>query len=220
VQHRADVLEAAGVGKVQDVRDGQKVPAGQAVPGGGAALVAAGGPVLLHGNIQQDLAVLFDVDDVGVVLGDADGGGLLSGGQPDGDVEDLAVVHRLDPDGGAFQEAAHLRFLLFGHFGDHLQGAARLTAHDAGGRRGLDPLHPAGVGNDDALDVLDDVVADSQPDLAGQSAQHLPGLGRRVGDGDGLGAAHGGDQLFVQDPQIGLVQCACFIHRSVSLVWL
>ena len=197
VQHRADVLEVAAAGKVQNIRDGQKVPAGQAVPGGGAALVAAGGPGLLHRHIQQDLAVLFDVDDVGVVLGDADGGGLLPGGQPDGDVEDLAVVHRFHLDGRHGQEAAHLRFLLFGHFGDHLQGAACLAAHDAGGRRGLDPLHPAGVGHDDALDILDDVVADSQPDLAGQSAQHLPGLGRRVGDGDGLGAAHGGDQLFV-----------------------
>ena len=62
--------------------------------------MAAGGRVRLDGDVQQDLAVLFDVDDVGVVLGDADAGRMFPGGQPDDDVKDLAVVHRFDTDGG------------------------------------------------------------------------------------------------------------------------
>ena len=199
VQHRADVGQVAGVGKVENVRDGQQVPAGQAVLGGGVALMAAGGRIRLDGDVQQNLAVLFDVDDVGVVLGDADAGGVLPDSQPDDDVEDLAVVHRLDVNGGVRQKAAHLGLLGFSHFRDDFQRLAGLACHDAGGGRGLDALHAAGVGDDDALDVLDDVIADPQPDRAGQLAQHLPGLGGGVGDGDGFGAAHRGDQLLVQD---------------------
>ena len=121
------------------------------------------------------------------------------------DLKGQIVVQVLHRDGGILQVGAHLPGLFFGDTGDDLQLPGGITCHDARHRRRGDALHVVGVGNDDALDVLDDAAAGADGDPVGQASQNLSGLRGAVGKGDGFRAAHGGDKLFLQNLNVGAV---------------
>ena len=204
-----DILQVHGVREVHNGLHCQAAPVCQ------AAGLAAGGQHLA--GAQQRLAVFLNEDDVGVVVGNPQPHLVLPRPQGQDDVEhhvplggphlDL-MVGKVVPDGV---------LLLPGDAGDHLQDLSRVPGHRAGGGRGLDALQAAGVGHNDALDVLDDVAAGLHQHLVRQTPQDLPRLGRAVGDGDGLGAPHGGHQLLLQNLEVGVVLYIRLVHFAPPL---
>ena len=69
------------------------------------------------------------------------------------------------------------------------------SSNDAQQGGDLNAAASAGIGDRDALDVLDDIAAAGQLQGIRLPAQDLAGQSARIGDGDGLGTAHGGDQF-------------------------
>ena len=206
VQQLLYVGDIHRLGEVVDVRHGQQRAVGE------AALVVG-----LHGQVQKNFPVALHADNVGVVVGNADLGCALPLCQGNLDVKDQVAVQELHPDGVVLQIGAHLLLLLRRHLGDNLQQQLRLSGHYPGGGRRLDAVEPAGVGHHYALHVFDDVAAGLHHHLVGQFAQQLPGLGRAVGDGDGLGAPHGGHQLLLQNLEVGVVLYIRLVHFAPPL---
>ena len=88
----------------------------------------------------------------------------------------------------------------------HFHPAGGVTAEGAQADGGLDAGHPPRVGDLDAADILDHVAAAPGQNAVGLIAQHLPGAGGGVGQGDGLGAAHRWHQFFGEDGGIHPVE--------------
>ena len=103
------------------------------------------------------------------------------------------------------QQAVHGLDVLRRHLGQHLQLQVRPSGGKARRGSGLDALQSTGIGHRHGLYVLDDIAADLHPALLRHSAQRRPGLGCRQSDGDGLRAAHSGDQLFLQNFHIAVI---------------
>ena len=61
------------------------------------------------------------------------------------------------------------------------------------------------AGNDDALDVFDDIAAGANLHALRQHTEYGTRLGGAIGYGDRLGAAHGADQLSTKTLYIGLI---------------
>ena len=121
----------------------------------------------------------------------------------------------VDLDGHGLQKAPQRLPLLRGDGCDDLQLPAGVAGHHACGGGCLDALSAPGVGDHDALDILNDIAAGGYGDGLRERAQQLPGLGGAEGDGDGLGAAHGRHQLLGQDAEIGRVTGIVLIHGKV-----
>ena len=199
------------VGDVHGFRKVQDVPQIQAGAVGKTGLALA-----LHRRIQKHLAVALDVDDIRVIVDDPDAGTVLPMENSNHDLKSQTVVDVLHGNGGALQIGAHLGDFLRGYVRDDLQLPGCVAAHDSGYRRRGNPLHVIGIGNNDAFHVLDDAAAGTDGHPIGHLAQNLPGLRRAVGQGDGLGAAHGRHQLLLQDADIGAVIGIFFVHVCVS----
>ena len=185
-----------------------------------AAVRQAPGRVLGHhgSRLQQGLAVLFNQDDVGVIVRDAQAYRVLPGGESDDDVKHHVPRRGGNPDLMARQIGLNLFLLCVRHLGDDLQDLSRVSRHHAGGGGRLNSLQPSGVGHHHAFDVFDDVSAGLHQDFIRQAAQNLPRLGRAVGDGDGLGTAHGGHQLLPQDLYKMVIALIGLIHVSPPFV--
>ena len=65
-----------------------------------------------------------------------------------------------------------------------------MAAHNARRGCGLNAFHAIGVGNNHALDIFNDIVADTDFYHIRRTAQNLPRFGGCVGNGNRLGAAH------------------------------
>ena len=90
------------------------------------------------------------------------------------------------------------RLLFPGHSGNDLQNFSRVPSHGPGGGCRLNTLEP-GVGHHDALYIFNDIPAGLYQNSLWKPAQNLPGLGRAIGNGDGLRTAHGGHQLLPEN---------------------
>ena len=69
-----------------------------------------------------------------------------------------------------------------------------------------------GVGHNHALDVFDDAAAGLDHDRLRQAAQEAAGFGGGIGQGDGLSAAHGWNELLVEDSGIQSVGFVGALH--------
>ena len=118
----------------------------------------------------------------------------------------LAVGH--EPGGGAAS--------LVGYRLQHLHMAGGVTGQRAQGAGRLDTGHTAGIGDADATHVFDDVTAAPGGDPLRVAPQRLPPLGGGVGQGDGLGAAHGGHQFLAQNGEKILLYLFVHILRVLS----
>ena len=203
---RADIFHIHAVGKLHDPRHTEAGLVCQTLFRG-----------IADGLLQEDFTILFQQNDVGMVVDNPDARLLPLGFQGQINVENQVRGGRLDvqlypihvvPDGGVG---------LLGHLADNLQLPVRVTGHDAGTDRRGHAVKAPRVGHDDTLDIFDDVAADQQIDLLRQAAEDLSSLGSGIGQGDGLGAAHGGLQLLCQDVQILLIQDISFFHGAFSL---
>ena len=188
VQQGTQVVHIHTIGKVHDLLDGEDGAVGE-----GGLLLS------LHRNVDLLHPVLLQQHDVGVVVGDPQGDGVAAAGEGDGVIKGQGCFGQMDPDGVGLEKAGHLLLLGLRHHGNDLQHLVRVSRHQSGGDGGRDALQPAGVGDNDALHVFDQVAADLDGDSVRRAAQGPAGHRRAVGQGDGLGAAHGGDQLLPQD---------------------
>ena len=155
-----------------------------------------------------------------MVVGDADLGVGLALPQGHHDVEDQRGVGQLHLGLHLLHEAADLLLLRLADLSDDLQLLVRVAGHHAGHRGRRDAPQPAGVGHHHAFHVLDDVAAGLHQDPVGQLAQVLPGDGGAVGDGDGLGAAHGGQELLLEDGDAVLIRLVGTVHGKSPLTIL
>ena len=167
--------------------------------------------------LQQHLAVVQDIGQTGVVVDDTHAGLILAGEHMDPDVQHQIGQGGFDGDGGLVHKYGQSILLLGGHFGDDLQLPVGIAGHDANGGGGLQTAAAVGVGDHDALDVFDDVAAGLNNHPVGHLAKNLTGLGGAIGHGDGLGAAHGGHQLFVEDLKVSLINQAVTFHVIISV---
>ena len=179
-----------------------------------AALFFAAG---VGAAVQQDRAVLLHVGDVVVVLLDLDLSGVSAALQLHHDIQVVHVLHQLAGAEALLHQCLGGLDIRRRHGLQHGQLPVRVSAHDAQGGRHVDAAHTAGVGDDDALHVFDDVAAAPDPAVLWYYAQQLPRLGAGIGDGDGLGAAQGHQQFLPKDAEVILIKC--LIH-AVSLSYL
>ena len=191
LDHFPDVLH---VHCVREIHDGVHI---QAAPVRQSAGRAAGG--YHRAAFQQCLPVFLNEDDVGVVVRNAQPDLVLP--RPEGQHN---VKYHVSSDGShrnlvSGQIVPYGGLLLLRDEGDHFQNFPRVPGHSPRGGSGLDALQPAGVGHHHALYIFNDIPTGLHQHPLRHPAQHLPGLGRAVGNGDGLRTAHGGHQLLPED---------------------
>ena len=155
---------------------------------------------------------------------DGDGHGLsLHGGLPRHDqLEGVLGLQLADGGGGCGEEVADAVGIGGLQGAQHLQLAVGTAGHDARGHGGFDAVHAVGGGDDDGLDVLDDVAAQLHPQGSGVSPQGMAEDGGGVGNGDGLGTAHGGDKLLAEDGGVGLLDMSWQRHTGSLMfqIWV
>ena len=139
-----------------------------------------------------------------MAVGDVDQGGVVPGPAGEHDVQQPGGVGALHLDGGLLGVAGDVPQLVLRHVGDDLQDLVRPPGHHPGGHRRLDALQAAGVGDDDALHIFDDIAGHLRQHPLRGRAQGLPQESGGVGDGDGLCTAGGGDKLLPEDVHIGM----------------
>ena len=121
----------------------------------------------------------------------------------------------LDGDLGQILDDA--RDLLLIDRGDNLEPCVGVARDDARRRSCLDALEPAGVGHDRALGVFDDAAAHLKLQTVGDAARDLAGARGGERDGDGLGASHRGNQLLLQNRDVGAIAAIGLIHAKANL---
>ena len=205
LHHVTDIFHIHGVGEFHDLLDGQAGLIGQALLGR-----------VGDGQLQELLAVALDEDDVGVVVDDAQAAGVALALKADIDIKDQLGIGSLDVQIHLLHVIAQGLPVLVGQSADDLQLPVGITHGDAHADGGGQAVESAGVGDHDALDVLDDVATDEEFDLLRQAAQNLAGLGAGVGQSDGFGAAHGGAQFFTENIYILLIEQIFFFHGITS----
>ena len=181
---------------------------------------AAVGGVLVHlldeGQVYEHLAVALEAYDVRVVAGYLAEGAVGAGFHRDLDVEDPLTLAVADGDGHGGEIGVELLNLLRAERGEHLQLGPGVAGDYAGRGRGLDAPAALRIGHDHALDVLDYAGARAHVHALRPRAEGLGGPGRAVGHGDGLRAAHGGDELLLEYLYVFQIY-GCIKHFSLLL---
>ena len=106
IQHRADVCRITGVGKVENIRDCQQVPVGQAVLCG--IIAAAGRFAFCRGIVQQNVTVFLDKHNVCVIPANAHHRRIRAVIQCHDNIKDKAVVDGLHRNRDFFHKTAHI----------------------------------------------------------------------------------------------------------------
>ena len=166
--------------------------------------------VLLPAALEQGDAIPLQKGEVGVVpLDNGPGCNAVCAQKADFNIQELVILGRLHPDDPAVQKCADLSLLLRLQRGQDFQLLVPLTGNDPGGDGSLNAPQAAGVGDDDAFYVLDDIAADGDFDPVRQlrpaASGGVPSGSGAVGQGNGFGAAHGGNQFLPQKGKILLV---------------
>ena len=159
--------------------------------------------------------ILFNPGNVGVAVLYLHQGFMLSGNGPHNDIQ---IAHIPDQ----FYLTDLFRHQLLGFF-DILRGNTRknlqllftVSGKGAQNGAGVDSFHIAGGRHNDAFDVFDDVTAALNNQPLRHTAQHLSGLRRGKGDGNGLGTAQSRDQFFLK--KRGITFAGIFVQHIFSL---
>lgn len=137
---------------------------------------------------------------IGVMVGDLDDRNMTSGRGSHLNVE---VGHTLDKRHiavvGIGEQLGHASAVCIANTLEHLERALGVTAHSTQHGRGLNTVHTARVGHGHALYVLDDVARAGNNHMFGFATERLARQRRRIGNGNGLGAAERTDKLAVQN---------------------
>ena len=133
---------------------------------------------------------------------------------------DYILFFRLEAHGDALARkvCAQLRALRLGYLRDYLQFAVGIASHQTGSACRVDALAPVGVGHGDGHGVFDDVAAGPHLRFFGQAAKGFARHGGGIGNGDGLGAAHGGTKMLFENISVGSVARICLLHCGTLLL--
>ena len=157
--------------------------------------------------------------DIGMVVGNLDDRGMVTSRGSHLDVE---VGHALDKRHitvvGVDKQLSHASTIRIVNALEHLERALGVTAHGAQHGRGLNTVHAARVGYGHALNVLNDVARAGNIHVLGFAAKRLARQRRRIGNGNGLGAAECTDKLAVQDIAKSGIADRIGRHRYLLLV--
>ena len=138
--------------------------------------------------------------DISVVIGNLDDRGMAPGRRSHLDVE---VGHTLDKRhiavAGVGEELGHTSAVFIVNALEHLKRALGVTAHGTQHGCSFNTVHTARVGHGHALYVLDDVARAGNNHMFGFATERLARQRRRIGNGNGLGAAERTDKLAVQN---------------------
>ena len=154
--------------------------------------------VLFFGAVPlfpDNLAVLFNAGHVRVRRAD-DGRNAVAVQMPrHADEENVGFVRLTHFDGRRLDEFADAIAFFRRNRGEHFKSRFGLRGHEPGDGRGFKSRQTARVRNDHALDVLHDVAGDVKLDALGIAPETLRADGRGVGERDGLGTAHRGQEF-------------------------
>ena len=173
-------------GEFQDPGHGETAFVGQSLFGGSLGL-----------HLFEDFSAQLNPHDVGVVVDNAHQCHRFPGPGSDRDVKDEGGIRQLHSDGSGLQVLLDEGVILGRHLGQDFQLQVGISSGHTGGSGGGDAPQAAGTRYEYAFHVFDDVSAGFHLHAVGLSSQSLPGDGGSIGNGDGLGAAHGGHQLFL-----------------------
>ena len=155
------------------------------------------------GLVQQLDAVLFDGNDVGMVIGYADHGLMLTGPARQTNVQHARGLGAGNFDLGAVQIGLDRSLVLFCYIGNDLQLGTRIARHDTHGDRCINASAPTGIGHHNGFHVFQDIAADLSQHFFRFNAQHLTQLCSTVRDSDGLCTPGSQDEFFIQNGEIG-----------------
>ena len=150
---------------------------------------------LCPGLGKQDLVPAPQLHHIGVLAQNAHKGALPLAIERNLDVKGVAGPGAGHGDLGTVEEAIKRGKVSVGCARQDFQLPIRVAEDHPGAHSRGKSLAPAGMRDDDAFDVFDDVAAHGKQDPVGACAEDPPGKRPGVGHGDGLGAAHRGHQL-------------------------
>ena len=105
-----------------------------------------------------------------MVLRDPDHGGGITLLKLHNDVKDKPVVHSFRLNGHILHKRMNLMNLFFTHLRDYFQTFVCIASHNACRCSTGNPLHASGIGHNHRLHILDDIAADSDPDMVRECA--------------------------------------------------
>lgn len=194
-----DVLDTHAIGEFHDVFYGQR-------------RIALAFDFVGCRFLEQDIAVAFDQNDVGVTFCDTDARAVLRRNCFDANVENTAGIRAVD---GEFRlvHVARDGGVIFGADSvQNLKFFVRVAERDTCGSGSNDAFESACVGDDHAFDVFEDVAADEDVNRRRHTTQSLACERGGIRDGDRFGAAHRGQQLAVQNfEEFGI---ETFVHNN------
>ena len=124
----------------------------------------------------QNRPILFNENDVRVLLNDPCRGGIRPAGADDLDVEQKTALHRNGLKCRCVEVGRELFDRFPAHSGDDLQLRLLVASEDADGGGGREALAVSSVRNDHALHILDDVSADDNPHLVRKTTERRAGI--------------------------------------------
>jgi hypothetical protein len=97
---------------------------------------------------------------------------------------------------------------------DRLEGESELVSgYNTEYSGSVDALHAPGIGDHDAFDVFDDIAAAAKINVLRKEAEDLSRFGRRICNGNRLGASQRRDKFAAQNIDIDLFpQCVQIDH--------
>ena len=113
-----------------------------------------------------------------------------------------------------------LSFIRLFSMGNDFEAGSFVTGNNADGRSSLNALASFRVRDDNAFDIFYDIAAGGNGDFIRQAAQHGPGFGRAVGNGNWFGAAHCRHQLAAEYFHITFVDGVSLFHICISISYL
>ena len=166
----------------------------------------------LHLLLENDLSVLLDQDDVGMIIRDPDLRTGITLPLRYDQVKDMVEIHMFDLDLHVVEEVPHFIPLFLADTGDDLQLPVRISRDDPCRCRGRDSLQVVGVRDDDAFHVLDDTAAGLHQHPVRKTSQDRSRLRRSIGQGNRLRTSHGRNQFLFQDGNIGAIPLIGLFH--------
>ena len=144
------------------------------------------------------LTIAGNVDNVGVAVAQRDRGGVARARHLHDDEKVRHTLNKLDLAEALRDEGLGTLDNLGRHRLENFELTVGVTAEKAEHGRYLDALKAARVGNNDALDVLDDVSAAAHDHVLDRLGKRATDKRRTIGQGDRLGAAQCAHELFAE----------------------
>ena len=176
------------------------------------------GLILCHSlGTQQHFPVLFNVNNVGMVVAHFHRNAVFPPGDHNDKVQRDFRVQELYLAPILRQKGLGCRQAFRGNSFQHLHHTGGIATEGTQGTGGFDTGQAAGIGDSHTTHIFDNIAAAPGGNPLRQAAQHFPRPGRREGQGNGFGTAHGRDQFLRQNFQ--KIRFRFFVQHSHFLTF-